>query len=511
MHKNIFFLIFTAAFFLATEAGATHPKREFRGMWIATVNNIDWPSAPGMPVEKQKEELISMLNTLEKLHFNAVIFQIRPAGDAFYKSETEPWSHWLTGIQGQAPPQNWDPLQFIIEQCHMRGMELHAWMNPFRLSQNLTTVYSSRNIAVRKPDWVVTYGNQQYLDPGIPEVRHYLNEVVAEVVRNYDVDAIHFDDYFYPYPIARTLFPDTLSFKMHSRGYEQKQKEDWRRDNVDLIIQMLSQTIKTIKPKVKFGISPFGVWKNYNEYDEVIGSVTTAGNTNYDNLYADVIKWQQRGWIDYLIPQLYWEIGHPAVDYITLANWWSERAFGRHMYIGHALYKAAEGRTTPWQNVEELPEQVYISRRIRNISGNAYFRMRFLEMNPHGFQNRLIDDIYAYPALLPLMPWIENSPPPEPDRVKFSGLFRKNEIQIVHRRRNPQAEDHLGYLIYKTNSKNETRIVEAQNRIQFTPNSRVEVDELSLTPGKKHFLWITVLDKHHHESEPLGPLKIRIR
>jgi uncharacterized lipoprotein YddW (UPF0748 family) len=487
------------------------PKREFRGMWIATVNNIDWPSAPGMPVDKQQEELISMLNTLEEYHFNAVIFQIRPAGDAFYKSSTEPWSHWLTGTQGKSPPGNWDPLRFIIDECHKRGMELHAWMNPYRLSQNLTTVYSPRNIASRHPGWVLTYGNQQYLDPGIPGVRDYLVNVVSEVVRKYDVDAIHFDDYFYPYPIAGKSFPDTMSFNLHNRGYKTEQIEDWRRENVDLIIIALSEAIKSIKPKVKFGISPFGVWKNYSDNDEFIGSATTAGNTNYDNLYADVIKWQQRGWIDYLIPQLYWEIGHPAVDYITLANWWSERAFGRHMYIGHALYKAAEGRTAPWQNVDELPEQVYISRRMKNINGNAYFRMRFLDMNPLGFQYKLKNEIYTHRALLPIMPWIENQPPPQPDKIRFRGVFMKNKVKVVHRRKNPPAKDHLAYLFYTTNSKDETSIAVPENMVKFSHNSVIDVDVLDLEPGQKHFLWLTVIDKHHNESEPLGPLKIRVR
>lgn len=497
---------------MALHLWATSPKREFRGMWITTVNNLDWPSRPGLPVEQQKAELTAMLNKLQALHFNAVIFQIRPTGDAFYRSDSEPWSHWLTGEQGKAPAAGWDPLKFIIDECHNRGMELHAWMNPFRLSQNLTMQYAARNVAKRQPDWVVTYGNKQYLDPGIPAVRNYLNTVVAEVVRKYDVDAIHFDDYFYPYPIAREAFPDTLSFKNHNRGYALSEIDKWRRENVDLIIGSLNETIKKVKPKVKFGISPFGVWKNYDEHDEIAGSVTKAGNTNYDNLYADVINWQRKGWIDYLIPQLYWEIGHPTVDFITLINWWSERSFGRHVYIGHALYKKAEGATAPWKNPDELPEQILISRRIKMIEGSAYFRMKHLDMNPLNFTSRLGKEIYTQPALLPLMPWIDNLAPENPHKIKTKGLFKKEELLIKFHKKEPKSTDQLGYLIYFSKTKEAPDFNNPANMLYFFRTEALDLKTVEQLPvNEKGFLWITVLDKHHNESDPVGPIKIKIK
>lgn len=497
---------------LVVQALPASPKREFRGMWIATVNNIDWPSRPGLPVEQQKAELLAMLNTLQELHFNAVIFQVRPAGDAFYKSSSEPWSFWLTGQQGKAPEKGWDPLQFIVEECHNRGMELHAWMNPFRLSMNMNTILSARSIASRHPEWVIAYGNLQYLDPGIPEVRNYLNNVVTEVVSKYDIDAIHFDDYFYPYPIANKPFPDTLSFKNNNRGFALKDIEHWRRENVDLIIESLNKTIKSIKPKVKFGISPFGVWKNYNEIDEIPGSATTAGNTNYHNLYADVINWQRKGWIDYMIPQLYWEIGHPQVDYITLVNWWGERSYGRHVYVGHALYKLAEGKTLPWNNPDELPEQVMIARRNKNIEGSAFFRMQHLYMNPRDFKDKINTEIYPDRALLPTMEWIDENAPTNPSKIKTKGLFKKDELRIKYGKKHPQSGDHLGYLIYFSKTKEAPNFEKASNMRYFFRGEELDLKTAKQLPlNEKGYVWISAIDKQHNESVPFGPIKIKIK
>ncbi|MGF7139770.1 glycoside hydrolase family 10 protein [Roseimarinus sediminis] len=492
-------------------SAAQAPDREFRGIWIATVNNIDWPSKPGLPVEQQKNELIAMLNQLDSLHFNAVIFQIRPAGDAFYQSKSEPWSQWLNGTQGEAPKPFWDPLQFMVEECHRRGMELHAWMNPYRLSQSSAARFSSKSIAMRHPEWVVSYGNKQYLDPGIPGVRNYLSQVVREVVQNYNVDAIHFDDYFYPYPIAGTDFPDSTSFKQHSRGFAFADIDQWRRENVDLIIEQLHQTIRQTKPKVKFGISPFGVWKNFDENDEIGGSATTAGNTNYDNLYADVINWQRKGWIDYMIPQLYWEIGHKTVDFITLANWWSERSFGHHVYIGHALYKLIEGSSEAWKNERELPEQILIARRMKNIQGSAYFRMRFLEKNPMNFTSLLEEEVYTHRALLPVMPWLDKQAPPMPDKVKAKGLFKKDEIKVKYRNKTPKASDHLGYIVYASSIEQSPMALKAENIAGFMKSDHFSLDALQLPDSKKVYLWLTVIDQHHNESPASGPIKIKVK
>jgi uncharacterized lipoprotein YddW (UPF0748 family) len=478
-------------------------------MWIATVNSLDWPSKAGDKAEKQQRELIAILDTLERLNFNAVIFQIRPTADAFYRSKSEPWSVYLTGEQGKAPDKNWDPLSFMASECHKRGMELHAWMNPFRISQKLTDKLSDKNIAVRHPDWVVTYAGKQYLDPGIPAVRDYLTGVVKEVVMNYDIDAIHFDDYFYPYPVANTPFPDTLSFKQNPNGFQPAEIENWRRANVDSIIYTLSRTIKKIKPKVKFGISPFGVWKNYDtDYN---GSVTSAGTTNFDHLFADVTRWQQMGWIDYLIPQIYWEIGHPTVDYITLANWWNEKAFEHHVYIGHALYKLEEGTSEAWKSDRELPEQIRISRKLKNVEGSAFFRMKYLDKNLHGFKDQLEGELYTYKALVPRMEWIDSIPPLTPKKLMAPGLFRKKKIEVRYQKGETPSADLLGYMYYSSPKKDSLDTGNPASILTFSPDSEVKVADLPLPLKKRTYIWVTAIDRLHNESAPVGRIKIRKR
>ncbi|MBN1925177.1 MAG: family 10 glycosylhydrolase [Prolixibacteraceae bacterium] len=504
-----FIALFLCAGILPT-MGQEPTKHEFRGIWIATVNNLDWPSSPGISVEQMESEMLNMLDLLEELNFNAVIFQVRPAADAFYHSDTEPWSKWLTGTQGNPLPENWDPLSFIIEECHNRAMELHAWMNPFRVSMDTIMPFSPQNIANRHPDWVLTYGNKRYLDPGLPEVRDYLNNVVKEVVSKYDIDAIHFDDYFYPYPIPGTDFPDTISFQKFRRNYQPEDIKHWRRENVDLIIEMLSNTIKIKKPHVKFGISPFGVWKNYDEKDELGGSVTSAGNTNYDNLYADVLKWQRLGWIDYLIPQLYWEIGHPAVDYITLCNWWNERAFGRHIYVGHALYKLSEGSSTAWKNEQELPEQVLISRKMKKVKGNAFFRMRYLMGNPLEIQQKIRSRLYTHKAMLPAMPWIDIQPPEVPFKVKPRGFFKINKLFIKYKYKINPDKDLLGYMIYYSTSRDLVNTKTNENLIGFSRDQLIDIWKYEFPVKGPIHLWVTAIDKHHNESTPQGGLKIYI-
>lgn len=505
MNKNPFLYLITILllYTVTGHAQSKSPKREFRGVWLTTVNNLDWPSNNSISVSDQKKELINILDNLKQLHFNAVIFQIRPTADAFYKSKTEPWSVYLTGKQGKAPENNFDPLQFIIKECHKRGMELHAWMNPFRISQKLTDPLSEKNIAKQHPEWVITYGKKQYLNPGIPEVQLYLKGVVKEVIENYEIDAIHFDDYFYPYPIAGIKFPDQQEYAKFGQKFNSV--EDWRRSNVDSIIFSIGKTIKSIKPKVKFGISPFGVWKNYEDGNQHTGSVTSAGNTNYDNLYANVIKWQQKGWIDYMIPQIYWEIGHPAVDYITLKNWWSENAFGHHVYIGHAIYKAMDSNKKAWQNPDEIPEQVKIARRSNNIQGSAFFRYYHLKQNPLGITNELNQNLFSKPAFLPTMPWLDNKAPKMPKKLKTKGIFKLNKIKWKARR----TKDFWGYAVYYSTSRYSVSL-DTDHLLFFTTDKTISAQKLAAPFNKTTYFWVTALDKHQNESKPKGPLKIKI-
>lgn len=488
-------------------AWAEHPKREFRGMWIATVNNLDWPSKAGDKAEKQQEELIAILDTLANLNFNAVIFQIRPASDAFYRSKTEPWSAYLTGQQGKLTDKNWDPLAFVINECHKRGMELHAWMNPFRIAQKTSDILSEQNVAMKHPEWVVTYAGRQYLDPGIPDVRRYLKDIVDEVVNNYDIDAIHFDDYFYPYPVANAAFPDTLSFKNYGAGYTAENIDNWRRANVDSIISTLGKSIKSLKPFVKFGISPFGVWRNYDV--DVTGSVTQGGASNYDHLFANVTYWQQMGWIDYLIPQIYWEIGHPKADYVTLANWWNEKGFDRHVYIGHALYKLDEGSSDAWKNTREIPEQIAITRTLKNIGGSAFFRMKNLSNNPQQIKTQLKKSLYPNKALVPPMKWIDNEAPAAPYKVVAHGLFRKKHLTIDYGKNQKQSTDHAGFLVYFSTDKNKIDPNNATSLILYTTENQIDIKEIPLPLNKKSYIWISAVDRLHNESIPVGGVKIK--
>lgn len=381
-------------------------RPEFRAAWVATVENIDWPSRKGLSVEYQKMEYRSLLDMHKKNGLNAVIVQIRPVSDAFYPSTLEPWSEYLTGTQGKAPYPFYDPLQFMIEETHKRGMEFHAWLNPYRAVFNpARSSVAANHITRTNPSWFVTYGDakngvKKYFDPGIPEGRKFFVDVVRDIVKRYDVDGIHLDDYFYPYPAWGKEFPDAASYKKYGNGME---KDEWRRSNVDSAIENLNRAIKEEKPWVKFGVSPFGVWRNASDDPE--GSNTKAGLTNYDHLYADILLWLEKGWIDYVAPQLYWEIGHKLADYLTLINWWSKNTYGKHCYIGMAPYRA--GSNEAWRDPNMLPRMIELTRTTPNMHGQIYFSSKSFIKNPNGWNDSLQNNYYKTPVATPEMDWLE--------------------------------------------------------------------------------------------------------
>ncbi len=441
MKKLLFLLLI---FLLAKPSySQTHPpKFEFRAVWVATVANIDWPSKPGLSSEQQQQEAIRILDMHRDLGMNAVILQVRPAADALYPSALESWSRYLTGVPGKAPEPYYDPLQFWTEECHKRGMELHAWLNPFRVALNHSQPLAADHIAFRHPEWIVKYGNSLYFDPGLPQAREFVALVVKDIVSRYDVDAIHFDDYFYPYPLAED-FPDTASFAWHNRGFFPENKADWRRENVDIIIKMLNDTIKSVKPWVKFGISPFGVWRNIA--DDPLGSNTRAGATNYDHLYANIIKWQEKGWIDYTLPQLYWQIGHPLADFNTLALWWQNHTYNRGMYIGLGLYKSDPQSTVKeWTHPGELPRQIKLLRKTPGIDGVAFYSSKHFNRNLQGFRDSLMHDLYKHPALVPQMPWLGNHAPQPVAKISKRGRTVKWKVKDS----NNELEKPRAFVIY---------------------------------------------------------------
>ncbi len=381
-------------------------SREFRAVWIATVTNIDWPSQKGLTVEQQKEEYLKLLNDVTEMGMNAVVVQIKPTADAFYPSAYGPWSEYLTGIQGKDP--GYDPLCFLLEEAHRRDLEFHAWFNPYRITMNHTDLnrLSADHPARKHPDWVVAYGSQLFYNPGIPKAQDFIVKGIEEVVKNYDIDAVHMDDYFYPYKIAGKEFPDFDTYEQYGKD-RFANIEDWRRDNVNQLVKQINSAIKKEKPNVKFGISPFGVWRN--KADDPTGSNTTAGMTNYDDLYADTREWIQKGYLDYIAPQIYWSIGFAPAAYDILVDWWKNEVNNRpvHLYIGQAAYKINNNSDPAWSDPEEYPRQIALNR-TSHVSGSIHFSLKDLNRNPLGVKDRLTSDLYRTPALIPEMPWLNS-------------------------------------------------------------------------------------------------------
>ena len=400
MQKYFLSLLICCTLFITT--GKTQTKPEFRGVWVATVDNIDWPTKGNFNSELQKAEFIKLLDMHQRNGINALIVQIRPAADAFYPSQFEPWSEWLTGKQGQPPVPYYDPLEFMITETHKRGMEFHAWMNPYRAEFTIgVSSISGTHITRLHPEWFLTYGDKRYFDPGNKAVQQYVADIVRDVVNRYPVDAIHFDDYFYPYRITGKEFPDNASYQQYGNGLK---RDDWRRSNTDSIIALLNRVIKLENKKCQFGISPFGVWRNAKT-DPVNGSRTNGAVSNYDDLYADILLWLKMGWIDYVAPQLYWEFNHQAASYNVLLDWWNNHTFGRHCYIGLGIYKANTNKA--WRDPTQLPRQIDSLRSKPNVQGMIFFSSKSFESNPNGWGDSLRLNYFKDPATTPPIEWLK--------------------------------------------------------------------------------------------------------
>lgn len=402
---NKLFTLLIATLLVVTACSPSKPayngydgKHEWRAVWIATVNNIDWPSSPGLTSEEQQKELIDYLDLFKRMNFNAVVLQIRPTADAFYVSKYEPWSIYLTGDQNIAPDPMYDPLEFAIKEAHKRGMELHAWLNPYRVAQDTADLskMSPDHIYHKNPELFVRHGKKLYFDPAFPETREFLVKVIKELVLTYDLDGVHFDDYFYP----NNDFDDSLSFSLHPRGYTAEDKMAWRRENVDMVIEMLRDTIKSVKPYVKYGISPYAVWRNLR--DDPRGSDTKSyGYTNYDHLHADILLWMEKGWLDYILPQLYFNIGYEAADFKILADWWEDYSAGTPVYGGLGTYRLdSAARIEDWRSADQIRQQALILRGKPAYHGVCYFNARNFRENRLGI-NEVMEELYPNPALVP--------------------------------------------------------------------------------------------------------------
>lgn len=474
------------------------PKYEFRGVWIATVNNIDWPKNGQWDVEQQKADFIRILDMHQRNGMNAVVVQVRPAADAFYPSIFEPWSQWLTGTQGKPPAGGFDPLAFMIEEAHKRGMEFHAWLNPYRAVFNVnTSSVAPGHITRTHPEWFLTYGDTKYFDPSNKEGQQFVVNVVRDIVKRYDVDAIHMDDYFYPYRIPGKEFPDEQAYRNSGSTLS---KDQWRRSNVDTIIRAISKAIRAEKRLCRFGISPFGVWRNKDKDPE--GSDSRAGQTNYDDLYADVLLWLKRGWVDYVTPQLYRGIGDDKMAYEKLLDWWSRHSYGKHVYIGHGIYRGVTRESGGWNEPTQIPRQIELLRRYPNVQGSLYFSSSSFEKNPFGWNDSLRNNYYRYPALLPPMSWIDKEKPWPP--IVEREITADSIIKLTVRPDPRNRIDIKYYVVYQyaADSHTETfgNVPRYFSRLVPEPAGFVFTDTLS----SEHFSYryvITAVGKNNHESD----------
>ncbi len=373
-------------------------KREMRGAWIQCVNG----QFQGLGTQKMQETLSYQLDVLQEYGVNTIIFQVRPECDALYESSIEPWSRFLTGQQGLAPQPFWDPLQWMIQQCHGRGMELHAWINPYRARTKTTTMLASNHICKLKPQNCFEYDGLSILNPGLAENRDYICKVVKDIVTRYDVDGIHMDDYFYPYPAAGHVIPDDVEFRFFNNGIHDR--GDWRRHNVNLFIEQLYKTVHSAKPWVKVGISPFGIYRNKRSSDT--GSQTN-GLQNYDDLYADVLLWVNKGWLDYCVPQIYWEIGNKAADYDTLIRWWNQYAGKRPLVIGEDVERTVKHRDPQHPAQHQLNAKYRLHHQLPNVKGTVLWYAKAAVDNVGGYGTTLRDYYWRRPALQPDMKFID--------------------------------------------------------------------------------------------------------
>ena len=483
-------ILLLAVCFLPGASASAQPKREFRGAWIQCVNG----QFQGMGTQAMQQTLAYQLDELKKDGVNAIIFQVRPECDALYESKIEPWSRFLTGVQGQAPSPYWDPLQWMVRECHRRGMELHAWINPYRARTKTTKQLAPNHIKVLKPQNCFEYDGLSILNPGIPENRDYICRVAADIVSRYDIDGMHMDDYFYPYPAAGQAIPDDIQYQRYNNGI--RNRGDWRRYNVNLFIEQFYKTVHSIKPWVKVGISPFGIYRN--KKSSGIGSATN-GLQNYDDLYADVLLWVNNGWLDYCVPQIYWEIGNKAADYDTLIRWWNQYAGNRPLFIGEDVERTVKFADPKNPNNHQLAAKMRLHQKLTNVGGTVLWYAKAAVDNVGQYGTLLRNHYWRYPSLQPAMTFIDSKAPKAPRKVK-------------------RVKTSDGYVLFWTAPKGKTWKDEATRYVvyQFAKGEKLDLDDatkiVAVTPntfyrlpyknGKTKYVYVvTALNRLQNESK----------
>ncbi|MDQ8006102.1 MAG: family 10 glycosylhydrolase [Pedobacter sp.] len=485
------------------------PKREFRGVWVATVANIDWPSRQGLTADQQKQELIAILEQHKKNGLNAILLQIRPTADAFYTKSREFWSHWLMGKQGLAPADGYDPLAFAIRESHERGMELHAWFNPYRATMHAKMQVHPEHLSNKRPELFYRYGGQILFDPGIPENREYITQVILDVVKGYDIDGVHFDDYFYPYRIAGQTINDSATFAKYPNGFTKV--DDWRRNNVDLLVKMVNDSVHHYKKHIKFGVSPFAIWRNFRE--DTLGSKTN-GLSNYGELYADSRKWIKEGWVDYINPQIYFSFSRAAAPFQVLLDWWDKNTYGRHLYIGQAAYLIHNGNTkkeAAWGRPNEIPNQIRAIRANNRAQGSVFFSSKSLSTVARGLADSLRNDFYKYPALPPQMPWIDDVVPNEPQNLTADAQADGIHLKWAKPLRAKDGETASGYVVYRFEEGEKIDVLDAKNIVRIAFNDYTFFLDTNIEKGKRYSYLVTALDRIKNESEPSGPVGVEAK
>ncbi|MEM9929080.1 MAG: family 10 glycosylhydrolase [Bacteroidota bacterium] len=473
-------------------------QRELRGAWMATVLNIDYPQNPTVSAATLQADFNSQLYRLRRAGINTLFVQVRPAGDAIYPSKYAPWSAWLTGKQGKAPVSKFDPLAYMIKMAHTQGIELHAWVNPYRVAMTLDTAdLAPDHLYYQHPEWIHAYAGRRYLDPGLPAVRAHLGEVIDELITNYDLDGIHFDDYFYPYPEAGTPFPDSTTFRQYGGS---QRLADWRRGNVNTFVAETYQRIKATKPWVHFGISPFGVWRNQHQ-DPVAGSATRASVSSYDDLYGDALTWAREGTVDYLLPQLYWSMDYAPASYRILADWWATNTPATiSLYAGHAAYKVGNNADAAWDSLEELPLQVQHNQQLPAIQGSVYFSTKSILYNPAGLDQRLAD---LYPTLS-LLPERKTTTPVKQTKIKVYKPKRTEKGMLVvwevDKQLPPEGLPYY-YGIYRASKGSPMTLLHRSPYGQKC--RRLHFYDSSADPAVKYDYWVLGYDRYHREVSNL--------
>ena len=483
--RAVITLVAVCGLSLISTQASTSPKREFRGAWVQIING----QFQGLGTEATQRRLLDQLNAMQRCGINTVMFQVRGEADAMYPSPYEPWSRFLTGRQGQAPSPYWDPLEWMINECHKRQMELHAWINPYRAKTKGTRELASTHPYVQWPERFFQYDDLVLFDPALQENRDYICRVVEDIVTRYDIDGLHIDDYFYPYPVAGQPIPDDASYKIYNNGITNR--ADWRRYNVNLFIQQLFLTIRQAKPWVKFGVSPFGIYHNKKNGGNIPGS-DTAGLQNYDDLYADVLYWIHQGWVDYVVPQIYWEIGHPTADYDRLVRWWDRYASERPLVIGQDIDRTVKHG--------DFALKLGLQRSMRHVSGSCMWYSAALASNTGNYAEALRYNYHQRPALQPLMPFIDSREPGKPTKLRPVWTASGYILFWTAPKAKTEMDRARQYVVYAFPKGEAVDLNNTDRIVTITTDTHYQ---LPFEHGMRKYTYIvTALDRLQNESKP---------